>query len=50
MNEINLTGQSIWKYPLAYDTIDEGDINSLIEWLKTNPRLTMGEVTKEFEQ
>ena len=43
------TGQSLWKYPLAYDTIDENDISSLINWLRTNPRLTMGEVTKQFE-
>ena len=43
------SGQSLWKYPLASDTIDESDINSLIDWLRTNPRLTMGEVTKQFE-
>ena len=47
---LDLTGQSLWKYPLAYDTIDEQDISSLIDWLRTNPRLTMGEVTKKFEQ
>ena len=47
---LDLTGQSIWKYPLASDTIDEGDINSLIDWLRTNPRLTMGDVTKKFER
>jgi CDP-6-deoxy-D-xylo-4-hexulose-3-dehydrase len=47
---LDLTGQSIWKYPLASDTIDEGDINSLIDWLRTNPRLTMGDVTKKFEK
>ena len=46
---LDLTGQSLWKYPLASDTIDESDINSLIDWLRTNPRLTMGEVTKQFE-
>ena len=47
---LDLTGQSLWKYPLASDTIDEQDINSLIDWLRTNPRLTMGEVTKQFER
>ena len=47
---LDLTGQSIWKYPLASDTIDEGDINSLIDWLRTNPRLTMGDITKQFER
>ena len=46
---LDLTGQSLWKYPLANDTIDENDIDSLINWLRTNPRLTMGEVTKQFE-
>ena len=46
---LDLTGQSIWKHPLASDTIDESDINSLIDWLRTNPRLTMGDVTKQFE-
>lgn len=38
------------KYPLAKETIDSFDIQALIEWLSTNPRLTMGGVTKEFEQ
>ena len=47
---LDLTGQSLWKYPLASDTIDENDIDSLINWLRTNPRLTMGEVTKQFER
>ena len=35
---LDLTGQSLWKYPLANDTIDKQDINSLIDWLRTNPR------------
>lgn len=35
---------------LVKDTINEIDVNRLIEWLKTNPRLTKGEVTKEFEK
>ena len=35
---------------LVKDTINIDDINNLIEWLKTNPRLTKGELTIEFEQ
>lgn len=35
---------------LVEDTISYGDIEQLIEWLKTNPKLTQGEVTKEFEK
>jgi CDP-6-deoxy-D-xylo-4-hexulose-3-dehydrase len=35
---------------LVKDTIDFGDITKLIEWLKTNPRLTKGELTTEFEK
>jgi CDP-4-dehydro-6-deoxyglucose reductase, E1 len=38
------------QYPLAKETINQDDINALIEWLKTNPRLTMAKLTKEFEQ
>jgi len=38
------------KYPLAKETINQDDVNALIDWLKTNPRLTMSELTKEFEQ
>ncbi|MEE2821368.1 MAG: DegT/DnrJ/EryC1/StrS family aminotransferase [Acidobacteriota bacterium] len=38
------------KYHLAEDTIDESDIDHLISWLQTYPRLTKGEVTFEFEQ
>jgi len=34
---------------LVKDTIDTDDISSLIDWLKTNPRLTKGELTVEFE-
>ncbi|MBI2118336.1 MAG: DegT/DnrJ/EryC1/StrS family aminotransferase [Elusimicrobia bacterium] len=37
------------KYYLAEDTIDRKDINQLIRWLGTYPRLTKGEVTLEFE-
>ena len=35
---------------LVSDTIDKNDINKLINWLKTNPRLTKGPITKELEQ
>lgn len=34
---------------LVRDTIDEKDINSLIKWLETNPRLTKGDLTSNFE-
>ena len=37
------------KYHLAEDTIDEEDIDHLVQWLKTYPRLTQGEVTLQFE-
>ncbi len=36
-------------YQLAEDTIDEEDIDHLIGWLKTRPRLTQGILTKQFE-
>ena len=39
MKKINLVG----------DTIDKKDIDQLIEWLKTYPRLTKGEITTQFE-
>lgn len=35
---------------LVRDTIDQADLSSLISWLKTNPRLTKGIMTVEFEQ
>ena len=35
---------------LVKDTIDVSDVNNLIEWLKTNPRLTKGDLTVEFEK
>jgi len=37
------------KISLINDTIDSSDINHLIEWLKTHPRLTKGPVTDELE-
>lgn len=38
------------KYHLAEDTIDKQDIDRLVEWLKTYPRLTKGALTLEFEK
>lgn len=38
------------KISLVKDTIDKNDIDNLIDWLKTYPRLTMGPVTREFEE
>ena len=38
------------KIDLVKDTIDKEDIDSLIEWLKTYPRLTKGPVTISFEE
>jgi CDP-6-deoxy-D-xylo-4-hexulose-3-dehydrase len=37
------------KFHLAEDTIDQHDIDHLIGWLKTYPRLTKGKVTLDFE-
>ena len=41
---------NFYKYPLASDTISKEDVDKLVLWLKTMPRFTMGEVTKEFEK
>ena len=38
------------KYPLARETINNDDIDALIDWLKTYPRLTKGEYTLQFEK
>lgn len=38
------------KITLVKDTIDKDDIDNLIEWLKTYPKLTKGEKTIEFEK
>jgi len=38
------------KYPLAKETINAEDINALIEWLKTGPRLTKGNLTLQVER
>lgn len=37
------------KYPLAKETIDERDIDALIGWLKSYPRLTKGQLTWDVE-
>lgn len=36
--------------PLVKDTIDKQDIDRLIQWLQTYPRLTKGNITLEFEK
>jgi len=38
------------KYHLAEDTIDNHDVDKLIGWLKTYPRLTKGKITLQFEE
>lgn len=38
------------KYYLAEDTIDQKDVDSLIAWLKTYPRLTKDKITLQFEE
>lgn len=38
------------KYFLAEDTIDNRDIDALIRWLQTYPRLTKGSLTLQFEK
>lgn len=40
----------IMKYQLVRDTIDTDDIDALCEWLKSNPRLSKGPLTTEFEK
>lgn len=35
---------------LTEDTINNSDIESLIKWLSTYPKLTKGEITKSFEE
>ena len=37
-------------YHLAEKTIDAGDVHHLTEWLKTDPWLSMGAMTKRFER
>jgi len=38
------------KYPLAKETINKQDIDALCDWLKGNPRLTKGQLTRDVEQ
>lgn len=38
------------KIDLVKDTIDLNDVKRLITWLETNPRLTKGDLTLEFEK
>lgn len=38
------------KIPLVKDTINKNEISNLIEWLKSNPKLTKGELTPIFEK
>ena len=38
------------KISLVKNTINKDDISNLISWLETTPRLTKGNVTKEFEE
>ena len=38
------------RWSLAQDTIDRQDIDRLIDWLKTYPRLTKGALTLDFER
>ena len=38
------------KITLVKDTIDNNDIDNLIDWLKTYPRLTKGPITLELEK
>ena len=33
---------------LAQDTVQKDDIDALCDWLKTYPKLTMGDLTKQF--
>ena len=37
------------RYLLAEDTINQGDLNELIEWLQSGPWLTQGKLVREFE-
>jgi len=39
-----------YKFPLANSPINNDDIDDLVKWLKTYPRLTMGKLTREFEE
>lgn len=38
------------KYPLVADTIDAEEFKKLAEWIATCPRVTMGPLTKQYEE
>lgn len=42
-------GRGALKYHLAEDTIDREDVDRLVGWLKTYPRLTKDRLTEEFQ-
>jgi CDP-6-deoxy-D-xylo-4-hexulose-3-dehydrase len=44
-----MTSKNLKKISLVNDTINKDDIDQLISWLQTNPRLTKGDRTKEYE-
>jgi CDP-4-dehydro-6-deoxyglucose reductase, E1 len=37
------------RYRLAEDTVDRADIQELVEWLQSDPWLTLGPITADFE-
>jgi len=39
-----------YKYPLVADTIDAEEFKKLAEWIATCPRVTMGPLTKQYEE
>ena len=47
-NGLKIKGKNMIK--LVNDTIDNNDVDSLVEWLKTYPRLTKGELTPKLEE
>lgn len=50
MEGLSITQQGLNpRWSLAHDTIDRQDIDRLVEWLQTYPRLTKGLITVEFE-
>src|SRR5258706_11836020 len=38
------------RYPLASDTVDRSDLHALATWLQSDPHLTKGPLTVEFEE
>ena len=41
---------SMFRYPIARDTITQADLDALADWLRTGPWLTMGALCREFEE